>query len=215
MAVIPFYGASHPELFGIERAAMDRPGRVIAHLDARLPERGLVVDIGAGDGHTAELLQRSERHVVPVEPSVEMIHSRGRDTLSWVRGDAARLPFGSGAFQGAYATWAYFFSRDWDPTPGLNELHRIVEPGGPLLIVDNLGSDEFTALASTDITADPGYWADRGFGCQAIDTFFEFETLDDARRLLGLYFGDAGTAGAATRLSYRVGLFHGRSHGPT
>jgi hypothetical protein len=39
--VIPFYGAEEPELFAIERLAMDRPGRVIAALDRLLPTEGL------------------------------------------------------------------------------------------------------------------------------------------------------------------------------
>jgi ubiquinone/menaquinone biosynthesis C-methylase UbiE len=48
-----------------------------------------------------------------------------------VRGDAELLPFRDRSFAGAYATWAYFFSREWDPTLGIEELHRAVRPGGP------------------------------------------------------------------------------------
>lgn len=52
--VIPFYGSTDREMFAIERAAMDRPGKVIAALDELLPPAGRVVDIGASDGFTAD-----------------------------------------------------------------------------------------------------------------------------------------------------------------
>ncbi len=52
MTVIPFYGADDPDMFAIERRAMDRDGLVIAALDAALPG-GLVLDVGAGDGFSA------------------------------------------------------------------------------------------------------------------------------------------------------------------
>lgn len=133
--------------------------------------------------------------------------------LVWVQGDAEHLPFSPGSFDAAYATWAYFFSRNWDPSPGIRELHRVVRTGGPLLIVDNLGGDEFTALASSDIAADADFWRRQGFECDEIDTRFEFEDLQAATKLLGFYFGDRGRIGAKETLSYRVGVFHGVSRG--
>jgi hypothetical protein len=53
VTVIPFYGADDPAMFAIERAAMDRDGLVVRALDGLLP-RGRVLDVGAGDGFTAE-----------------------------------------------------------------------------------------------------------------------------------------------------------------
>ena len=123
------------------------------------------------------------------------------------------MPFADGSFDAGYATWAYFFSRDWDPDPGLRELHRVLRRGGPLLIVDNLGDDEFTALASHDITADRAYWQSVGFGCQPIATHFEFESMADACVLLKFCFGEKGAARARMKLSFRVGLFYGGSRG--
>ena len=207
MAVIPFYGSEDPDLFAIERRAMDRDGLVLVALDRLLPA-GRVLDVGAGDGFTA-LRLGDGRSIVGLEPSVGMI-ARAAD-LTWVQGEAEHLPFADGAFDGAYATWAYFFSRDWDPTPGIAELDRVVRPGGPLAIVDNLGGDAFCAMAESDITADPGFWAAQGFACEPIDTAFRFDDLEEARRLLGFFFGEPGVRGAALEVPFRVGLFHRRA----
>ncbi|GBE25152.1 putative methyltransferase YcgJ [bacterium BMS3Bbin02] len=211
MAVIPFYGSEQPDLFEIERHAMDREGLVIAALDTRLPVAGRVLDVGAGDGYTAERLRTQARGVVPLEPSRAMIRTDRH--LPWIQGDAELLPFVDGSFDAAYATWAYFFSRDWDPSPGILELHRVVRSGGPLLIVENLGPDEFSGLAPREINADPGYWKQHGFECHPIDTHFEFTTITEARSLLEFFFGDQGAQGAAQRLTFRVGLFCGHSSG--
>jgi SAM-dependent methyltransferase len=202
VTVIPFYGADDPAMFAIERAAMDRDGLVVRALDGLLP-RGRVLDVGAGDGFTAERLG-ANRRIVAVEPNAGMIGAR---SLAWVRGDAEQLPFTAGSFDGAYATWAYFFSRDWDPTPGIAELDRVVRAGGPLAIVDNLGGDAFAALAEADISADATWWNERGFETRVVETAFRFDDLDDARRLLGFFFGDRGVAGAALEVPFRVGIF--------
>jgi SAM-dependent methyltransferase len=208
VTVIPFYGADDPAMFAIERGAMDRDGLVIRALDERLP-RGRVLDVGAGDGFTGERLGAGRR-IVALEPSAGMIGGRA---LAWVRGDVERLPFADGCFDGAYATWAYFFSRDWDPTPGIRELDRVVHVGGPLAIVDNLGGDAFASMTDDDISADPTWWAARDFEMRVIETAFRFDDLDDARRLLGFFFGERGVAGAEVEVPFRVGVFSRPSRG--
>ncbi len=213
MAVIPFYGATDPGTFAIERQAMDRAGRVLAALDRRLPARGLVADVGAGDGFTAARLTGPGRRVLAVEPAAGMV--RPNRDLPWVGADAEALPFANGALDAAYATWAYFLlEAPWEVAPGLAELHRVVRPGGPLLVVDNLGGDEFTALADRTISVTAEDWAAHGFGCEEVDTWFDFESHADARRLLGFFFGPRGERGARLRVGYRVGVFHASSRGP-
>jgi SAM-dependent methyltransferase len=210
VTVIPFYGADDPAMFAIEREAMDRDGRVIAALDDVLPA-GLVLDVGAGDGFTAAKLT-SGRPIVALEPAEAMIAPR--DGVRWVRGEAEHLPFQDGTFTGAYATWAYFFSRGWDPRPGIAELDRVVAQGGPLAVVDNLGGDAFAELADADISADPTFWEAEGFSCRSIATSFRFDDLNEARTLLGFFFGDRGREGAAVEIGFRVGLFTRPSRGP-
>ena len=211
MAVIPFYGTEHPEIFRIERRTMDRAGLVIDALDRCLPASGRVLDVGAGNGHMAGHLTTTGRVVHPLEPASEMIDTNAG--LPWIQGEAEHLPFRDLTFAAAYATWAYFFTRNWDPIPGLRELHRVVRTGGPILIVDNLGDDEFSALTSEEISADTSFWVNQGFACHAIDTWFEFDDLGQARKLLGYYFGERGIAGARERVAFRVGMFHSKSRG--
>jgi SAM-dependent methyltransferase len=208
MAVIPFYGADDPDLFAIERSAMDRRGRVVACLDSVLPS-GVVLDIGAGDGFTACRLAGPRRTVVALEPAAGMV--RADRPLPWVRGDAESLPFDDDSFDGAYATWAYFFPGFVDVGPGLAEVRRVVRPGCPIVVVDNLGDDQFTALAERPISADVDFWAGEGFDVVRIDTAFEFESLADAQRLLGHFFGTRGVSGAERVVGYRVGAFIGRA----
>jgi len=62
-------------------------------------------------------------------------------------------------------------------------------------------------MAGAEISADPAWWAAHGFETHVIETAFRFDDLDEARRLLGFFFGDRGVQGAATEVGYRVGLF--------
>ena len=199
MTVIPFYGSDEPELFAIERTAMDRDGLVIATLDGLLPA-GRVLDVGAGDGFTAERLNAG-RAVVALDPSAGMLARA--DLPQRVQGEAERLPFANTSFDAAYATWAYFFSRDWDPTPGIAELDRVVRPGG----------DAFATLTDADISADSGFWEAQGFACEVFETAFRFDDLAEAERLLGFFFEERGMRDAALEVPFRVGLFHRPSRG--
>ncbi len=215
VGVIPFYGAGDRAMFEIERRAMDRPGRVLAALDRRLPTDGLVLDVGAGDGFTADRLSTDRRSIVPLEPARGMI--RPERSPRWVQGEAERLPFATASFDAAYATWAYFFTAEgWDPSGGIAELHRVVRPGGPLLIVDNLGDDEFLGYVEDGPghCADPARWRDFGFEMEEVVTAFVFDDLEEARTLLGFFFGEPGRRNPSLQIGFRVALFHRESSGP-
>lgn len=203
MTLVPFYWEEHPDLFAIERAAMDAPGRVIDALDDILPA-GLVLDVGAGDGFTAKRLAQGSRATVAMEPVSAML---GRDVSLRIAGDVEKLPFVDAVFDAVYATWAYFFPYFHDPSAGLQETIRVCKPDATIAIVDNLGDDEFSALSDRSIAVEPVWWTERGFELHEVNTVFMFETVEDAQRLLGFYFGDRGREEARLELSYRVGIF--------
>ena len=105
-----------------------------------------------------------------------------------MRGDAELLPFRDGSFAGAYATWG-------------------------VAIVDNLDGDDFSAMNEEHYTSDPQFWGRNGFELEQIETTFEFETHEEADRLLGFYFGDRGRETGKLRFAFRVGLYINRSRG--
>jgi SAM-dependent methyltransferase len=210
--IIPFYAADHPRMFEIERRCMDRDQIVTGYCDAILPS-GQVLDIGAGNGFMASMLTRGSRLVVPLEPVAGMM-DRGRD-LPWVAGVAQQLPFRSGAFNASYATWAYFFPSIGHGDEGLTEAHRVVIPGGPIVVVDNAGGDEFCALSPTDLASDPAWWSARGFDCEILRTAFKFDSVEEAQELLLFYFGERGRRGAKREIGYNVAVYVGKSRGPS
>ena len=81
------------------------------------------------------------------------------------------------------------------------------------LVLDVGAGDGFTALGSEIIVADSGAWERLGFEVSIIDTAFECETLDDARRLFGFYSGERGRSVAHRQITFRVACFVGRGAG--
>ncbi|MFH1501485.1 MAG: class I SAM-dependent methyltransferase [Candidatus Eisenbacteria bacterium] len=205
--VLPFYGSTDRRIFEIERRCMDRDGVVISFLDGLLPP-GLVLDVGAGDGFTAERLSRPGRTVVAMEPDPGMVAPER--TLVWASGVAQDIPFHDRSFDAAYSTWAYFLSgvESESIERGLREVQRVVRAGGPIVVVDNAGGDEFAALTERPLAGDPARWVEWGFEAQVLRTSFRFDSLDEARELLGYYFGEGvGERVTSTEVGYSVAAY--------
>ncbi len=205
--IIKFYGGDNPELFEIERRCMDRAGKVVAYLDSKLPSSGKVLDVGAGNGFTAEKLSRDSRRVVAMEPDEKMIDP-SKDII-WVKGAAQEMPFHANVFDAAYSTWAFFFpSFNKERTHvGLNELNKVVKKGGAILIVDNVDDDEFSALAEKDIgsmKADLEFWTSVNFKSTIIESHFKVDSIEEAQKLLGFYFGEKGYQINKTEIEYKL-----------
>lgn len=209
--LVPFYGSAERRLFEIERRCMDRDGLVESLLDAEMPA-GRVLDVGAGDGHTAALLNRGARTVVALEPDPGMV-SRERG-LIWASGVAQDIPFHDDSFDGAYATWAFFLSGMDQQVlrAGLAEVTRVVLPGGPLVFIDNAGNDEFSALSPRPLSGGSSWWVDRGFEMRVLGSSFRFDSIGEARELLSFYFGDEAAARVhSTEIGFNIAAYMGRS----
>ncbi|MGX8692180.1 MAG: class I SAM-dependent methyltransferase [Clostridia bacterium] len=93
---------------------------------AELPEGASVLDMGAGAGETLALLRSlgyaaAGLDLAPRSPLVE-------------RGDFLRAPFPDGGFDAVVSQCAFFVSGD--QPAALREAHRLLKPGGKLLLSD-------------------------------------------------------------------------------
>lgn len=206
---IPFYGATNQRLFEIERRCMDRDGIVIQFIDELLPH-GCILDMGAGNGFTAGHITREGRLVVAMEPDPRMIDLNR--PLLWARGIAQDMPFHDASFDAAYATWAYFLPGVADKARGLGELCRVVKAGGLIVIVDNAGDDEFSALSDKPISDNGAWYMHHGFRREVLVTSFRFDSVEEARELLSFYFGKrVGQNINTTEIGFRVAAYLGES----
>lgn len=110
-------------------------------LTAMLPGDWEVADIGTGTGFLLPLLSRTFRKVVAVDPIPEMLEAartrctdRGVKNVRFLKGDLSRLPLPDGRVDLVLAVLVIHHVPS--PAEALQELHRIVKPGGRLLVVE-------------------------------------------------------------------------------
>jgi ubiquinone/menaquinone biosynthesis C-methylase UbiE len=93
--------------------------RVAAQLWSALGDAARVLNVGAGTGN----YEPTDRTVVAVEPSIEMLRQRVRGAATAVRGVAEALPFTDDSFD---ATLCVLTLHHWhDLAAGLAELQRV------------------------------------------------------------------------------------------
>jgi demethylmenaquinone methyltransferase/2-methoxy-6-polyprenyl-1,4-benzoquinol methylase len=97
-----------------------------------------VLDVGCGTGFGTEGLLQHTDDIHGLDQSIHQMEKAfgkfGRtDEVNFYRGDAERLPFADDSFD---ALWSSGSIEYWpNPVDALAEFRRIVEPGGPVLVV--------------------------------------------------------------------------------
>lgn len=108
-----------------------------AVVNAVAPQPGeRVLDLAAGTGTSSEPFHRRGAYVVPCDFSLGMLEvgRRRLPHLSFVAGDALRLPFGDATFDAA--TISFGLRNVSDTLAGLAEIRRVVRPGGRLVVCE-------------------------------------------------------------------------------
>jgi SAM-dependent methyltransferase len=110
-----------------------RSKRVLSLFEPFLPDAGRVLDIGAGTGHVAALLQRPGRAVVACD-----ILDLLMVPLPFVICDGGRLAFLEGSFDAALlVTVLHHIPRDLHGR-FLSEAARVLKPGGRLILMEDV-----------------------------------------------------------------------------
>jgi ubiquinone/menaquinone biosynthesis C-methylase UbiE len=115
-----------------------------------------VLDVGCGAGHLSFAVAAKAGAVVASDLSPEMLAAvaaeakrRGLDNLVTQRASAEALPFADASFD---AVCTRFSAHHWaDLRRGISEMHRVLKPGGRLIVIDVVAPD--SALFDTHLQA--------------------------------------------------------------
>jgi ubiquinone/menaquinone biosynthesis C-methylase UbiE len=135
--------------------------RPVSRLVADLADVGpgdQVLDVGCGPGGAAREAARRSAVVTGVDPAPLMLAmgrwlSRGRSGrgVVFVEGTAETLPMPD---QSVTVAWAISSAHHWaDVAAGLSELHRVLKPGGRLIMAERLTRPGARGLAAHGFTA--------------------------------------------------------------
>lgn len=134
-------------MVGAESAAMRGWRRWVAGR-----AHGTVAELGAGTGANLAYYGDAVRRLVLVEPSPAMRHrlapAAERARAELVDGEAAALPFADGEVDAIVATLVLCSVRDLPAA--LAECRRVLRPGGDLLLLEHVRSDDAAAAAWQD-----------------------------------------------------------------
>lgn len=127
-------------------ASSEAAGLAERRHDLLAPARGATIELGAGTGLNLEHYPPAVTELVLVEPSEHMARKLGARvaasgrSVRVVRAGAERLPFEDGRFDTAVATLVLCTIPD--PEAALAEVARVLRPGGRLLFLEHVRSDE-------------------------------------------------------------------------
>ncbi|WP_238385250.1 class I SAM-dependent methyltransferase [Nesterenkonia muleiensis] len=209
-----------PGLYELENQALDPEGILWTELEKAAPwEDRTLVDLGCGSGFWLPKYH-SAHQLIGVEPDESLLPlARARTSQAEVRhGSAEHLPLEAESVDVVHARFAYFFpSRHLDPTPGLNEVARVLRPGGRLVVIDNDGlHGEFAQLLGASAPAQrqghgdysTRWWAQRGATTTEVMSSWRFTSRDDLEAVLRLEFGEVADPWLAAN-PQAVGLSYG------
>ena len=106
-------------------------------VEAVRPRTGqMILDLAAGTGTSSEPFAEAGATVIPTDLSLGMLRvgRQRRPELSFVAGDALRLPFADASFDAV--TISFGLRNVADPAASLREMRRVTRAGGTLVVCE-------------------------------------------------------------------------------
>jgi ubiquinone/menaquinone biosynthesis C-methylase UbiE len=135
----------------MEKNEMDEYRRAAEEVAGEAPEGGTILELAPGPGFMTIELARTGRYTVTgldiSKTFVDIATRKAREagvTVEFKQGNASAMPFESDLFD-FVACWSAF-KNFADPLGALNEIHRVLKPGGRALIDDLRGDATIEAV---------------------------------------------------------------------
>lgn len=146
---------------------LDRARALVAALG--LPSHSQALDVGCGGGHLSFALAPHVGHMVALDPSAGMLAAvsqgaaaKGPSRIEVRQASAESLPFEAGSFQ---LVCTRYSTHHWTRLEqALQEITRVLAPGGHALVIDTLGHEDplvDTFLQSIELLRDPSHVRNR------------------------------------------------------
>jgi ubiquinone/menaquinone biosynthesis C-methylase UbiE len=188
-------------------AAEDTDGNLAAYFNRLpIPPGSRLIDLGTGTGRLPILLRSKQLNTVGIDLHRSMLlenqrqKTRYRQDWHLVLADMGAAPVRSGWADLATAGWAIghlrsWRSRNWKEAIGqvVGEMHRLVKPGGWLVILETLSTGSLEPAPPTPELEEYYRWLveDWGFSQESIPTDYTFSTVDEAVENTEFFFGSA------------------------
>jgi 2-polyprenyl-3-methyl-5-hydroxy-6-metoxy-1,4-benzoquinol methylase len=109
---------------------------------AHTSSKDTVLDVACGPGILACAFARKARHVTGIDFTPKMLEqarlqqaTQGLSNLTWLQGDATKLPFEDASF--SIVTSRFAFHHFVEPLVVLKEMIRVCKPGGMVVVTDS------------------------------------------------------------------------------
>lgn len=165
-----------------------------------------VIEFGAGTGRlTRQLVPLVKRiyafdlHNSMIEVAAGKLKQTGRSNWRVGVADNRVMPIATASVDCAIEGWSFCQIMAWnmetwreDIGRATGEMFRVLRPGGTVILIETLGTGRTTPKPPADwFETFYDYLEDeRGFLSTWIRTDFRFESMDEARTLIGMFFGD-------------------------
>ena len=162
----------------------------------------VVLDVGCGTGRWLRLFDKYAKEIIGLDLSPNQLEfAKNKTKAKLICADASNMPLEDNYFDIIYATWALSTIKDLTLTTQgkvLDEMERVLKPGGKIILVENDKHSEFRDLFYANRTKEDKEWINKyqefylkkGFSVQEqAETYFKFKDIDEARAVMAPFFG--------------------------
>jgi ubiquinone/menaquinone biosynthesis C-methylase UbiE len=197
----------HPDIYDDMVSREDYLGLLYPALAAICPFKGArVVEFGAGTGRVTRLMLPHVRWVSAFDLSLAMLNVACQEISKMVKPDWSLcvadnrcIPVKAGCADIAIEGWSFLHLKVWNPNDwrrqlraAIDEMSRVLRPGGMAVLIETLGTGESTPNPPENFNvvfeALETKW---GFTSTWVRTDYCFASLNEARRLIPPFFGEA------------------------